>query len=93
MEKKNNNKANGIMILFTLLFLIFVVVIFNIFISYINMMDKKEICDRYNNEYNYHTEFEGNIWDGTDCYIFMEDGTKVNIEDFNIADYKKPIKR
>lgn len=53
-------------------------------------------CDKYKEEYNIMTEIEGkeNFWswgESYKCKILMEDGTKVDLRDFNIATIKKPM--
>lgn len=51
-------------------------------------------CNKYKNEYNIMTILVGNRyhWDNTlECYVLMEDGTKIEIQDFEIAGVKVPI--
>ena len=63
--------------------------------------DKYECIKVYGEEYGYKTEFKSQPLDKKDlyhepmfgCVIHMEDGTKVLLRDFNIADYKKPLTR
>ena len=57
--------------------------------SYLIYSGNIDLCERYGG-YGYLTKVEGSLWDNT-CYIFMEDGTKVEVRDFNIADYKIPL--
>ena len=48
---------------------------------------QEENCQRYV-DYGYMAELDEDY----DCYIYMKDGTKIASRDFNIADYKEPIK-
>ena len=50
-------------------------------------------CVKYEEVYGYDTELVGNfwVWDGKfNCVVLMEDGTEVELRDFDISDYKKP---
>ena len=63
--------------------------------------DRYECLKIYGEQYGYKTEFKWWPLDKKDiyheptfgCLIYMEDGTKVLLQDFNIADYKKPMER
>ena len=51
-------------------------------------------CNKYNDEYHIMTETTGNkwAWDASfKCFVIAEDGTKIDIVDFSISDYKKPV--
>ena len=85
------DKKMEIIIQFLSFLLVMVVAIGGIYImlSYLTYSGNIELCERYEG-YGYLTKVEGSIWDNN-CYIFMEDGTKIEIRDFNIADYKIPL--
>ena len=68
------------------------ILVFGSVIAYINYSNQVELCDRHNG-YGYLTQMEGKWYSHFECYIVMEDRTRVSIKDFNIADYKKPAKR
>lgn len=59
-----------------------------------NYEDDKKECLRFEEDYNFDTEFKGNFLDWVNgdvqCKILMEDGTKVRLSDFNIAAVKTP---
>ncbi len=74
---------------------LFIFVIALGYILSINLESNLEAkCNKYKNEYNIMTILTGNRyhWDNTfECYVLMEDGTKIEIEDFEIAGVKVPI--
>jgi hypothetical protein len=75
-----------------IVFIGIILIIFFGFVS-ININDGIESfnCEKYEN-YGYLVELEDNgFFKYDNCYIIMQDGTKVLSDDFNIADYKKPM--
>ncbi len=74
------------------IFLTMVAFVFGLFIivGTLDYFDTQTSCNRLS-DYDYLVSMEGDFWNGYDCFILMEDGTKINSYDFSIADYKKPI--
>ncbi len=71
--------------------LLITIVSFCIGLIFLASTIQPNLCAKYDIEYGYVTEYVGSP--DYNCYIIMEDGTKVLVHDFHISDYKKPLKR
>ena len=72
-------------------FFVFMAFFFVSFLAIVQYAAAKNICERYL-DYSYTTSLDNFLGNEPyNCAILMEDGTWINIHDFEIADYRKPL--
>ena len=90
----NKNTEKIVQLIIPLLTVFIVLSMILVFFTYLSADITKKEFTRYNVEYKIKTGLVGNWYrlkEKVTCKVLKQDGTKVNLEDFNIAVFKVPM--